>query len=272
MGGGAEDGERAGAMTGRVAGKVALVTGGASGIGLAIAKRLAQEGAQVVLADLDGAAADSAAQSLCDAGGQAWSVPLDVRNEDQWRDAVQAILARAGQLDIVVNNAGIALPPPAEGFEALSLADWRRVMQVNLDGTFLGTREAVRAMGKNGAAVINIGSVAAYVGTPGGAAYGASKGGVRTLTKQAAAGCARKGYPIRINAVHPSWVWTPMMAKAMTDRFGADKATQALRDLHPFGELAMPDDVAHAVLFLASDEARMVNRADLMLDAAMLCV
>ena len=95
---------------------------------------------------------------------------------------------------------------------------------------------------------------------------------MRTLTKQAAAGCARKGYPIRVNAVHPSWVWTPMVEKAMTARFGVDQAAQALRDLHPFGELAMPEDVAHAVLFLASDEARMVNRADLMLDGAMLCV
>ena len=95
---------------------------------------------------------------------------------------------------------------------------------------------------------------------------------MRTLTKQAAAGCARKGYPIRVNAVHPSWVWTPMVEKAMTARFGADQAAQALRDLHPFGALAMPEDVAHAVLCLASDEARMVNGADLMLDGAMLCV
>lgn len=133
-------------------------------------------------------------------------------------------------------------------------------------------RQAVLAMKETGGgSIVNIGSIAAYIGTPGGAAYGSSKGGVRTLTRQAAVACARKGYRIRVNSVHPCYIWTPLAEKAASARFGADKAQQGMRDLHPFQCLGDPDDVAYAVLYLACDEARLVNGADLVVDGALLC-
>src|SRR5207344_1817257 len=122
----------------------------------------------------------------------------DVREEASWQQAIAQAVSRFGKLDILVNNAGVAGPPP-DSFEAITLEDWRRIMSVNLDGVFLGMRNAVIAMkDSGGGAIVNVGSIAAYIGTPGGAAYGSSKGGVRTLTRQAAVACARKGYNIRV--------------------------------------------------------------------------
>lgn len=252
----------------RLAGKTALVTGGAGGIGGAIARRFCEAGAAVVLADLDATAAEAAAEALRGAGHAASALALDVRSEEGWQAAAEAVLARHDALDILVNNAGIALPPPPRFAEA-SLADWRRIMEVNLDGVFLGMRAAVRAMGARGGAIVNIGSVAAFVGTPGGAAYGGSKGGLRAITRQAAVALAREGTPVRVNAVHPCYVWTPLVEKSATARFG-DEAEAKIRALHPFGLIAQPDDVAFAVLYLASDEARMVNGTDLVVDGGLL--
>jgi 3(or 17)beta-hydroxysteroid dehydrogenase len=248
------------ARRGRVEGKVALVTGGNGGIGQKIALRLGEEGARVVLGDLDESA--EVLEWLAGKGVEAMAVTLDVRDEASWQQAVAQTLARFGTLDVLVNNAGIALPPP-DGFEAITLADWRRVMSVNLDGVFLGMKQAVLAMRERGGSIVNIGSVAAYVGTPGGAAYGASKGALRTLAKQAAVACATKGYKIRINTVHPMYIWTPLLQTS-------GKSKDALRDLHPFKQLGEPDDVAYAVLYLASDESRLVNGADLVVDGAQL--
>ena len=144
-------------------------------------------------------------------------------------------------------------------------------MSVNLDGVFLGTRAGVRAMkGSGGGSIINMGSVAAYIGTPGGAAYGGSKGGVRALTKQAAVACAKKGYNIRINAIHPSYVWTPLVEARATSVFGAAEGKAKIRAMHPFNCLAEPLDIANLALFLASDESRLVNAADLIIDGALL--
>ena len=129
-------------------------------------------------------------------------------------------------------------------------------MSVNLDGVFLGIREAVAVMkDSGGGSIVNIGSIAAYVGTPGGSAYGSSKGGVRSLTKQAAVMCARKGYHIRVNTVHPCYIRTPLTEASAGARVGKENALQSLKDLHPFQCLGEPDDVAYAVLFLASDES-----------------
>lgn len=256
--------------SGRVQDKVALVTGGTGGIGQAIALRLGEEGARVVLSDIDPALADAALAKLTAAGIDARFVQHDVRDEASWQAAVAQTLEHFGRLDVLVNNAGVAGPPP-DSFEAITLEEWRRIMSVNLDGVFLGMRQAVIAMKETGGgSIVNIGSVAAYIGTPGGAAYGSSKGGVRTLTKQAAVACARKGYKIRINAIHPCYIWTPLAEKAATARWGAEQAAQGMRDLHPFQCLGEPDDVAYTVLFLASDESRLVNGADIVVDGALL--
>ncbi len=254
---------------GRVAGKVALISGDLGGIGLAIAQRLGAEGARVVLSDAGTQGLDSALQALDNQGTPALYLAHEVRDEASWAAVLAQAVAHFGGLHILVNNAGIALPPP-DGFEALELADWRRVMSVNLDGVFLGTREGVRAMKAQGGSIINIGSVAAFVGTPGGAAHGDSKGGVASPTRQAAVACARKGYKVRINAIHPCCIRTPLTERVAAARFGADQAVQALRDRHPFGCLGEPEDVAQAVLFLASDESRLVNAAELVMDGGWL--
>ena len=254
---------------GRVRGKVALVTGGTGGIGQAIAQRLGEEGARLVLTDINPELGLEAVPGLAARGVEAIFLRHDVRDELSWKTVVQQASARFGQLDVLVNNAGIALPPP-DSFELTAFDDWRRIMSINLDGVFLGCREGVRAMKERGGSIINIGSVAAYVGTPGGSAYGSSKGGVRSLTKQAAVMCARKGIAVRINAIHPCYIRTPLSESSAAKRVGADKAVAALQDLHPFKCLGEPDDVAYAVLFLASDESRLVNATDLVVDGALL--
>ena len=256
--------------TGRVAGKVVLVTGGTGGIGEAIGLRLGQQGARIVLTDINAEHGAKAVETLGAQGIEAAFFEHDVREESSWKRVVAAALERFGKLDVLVNNAGIALPPP-ESFELTRLEDWRRIMSVNLDGVFIGMREAVGAMkDTGGGCIINIGSVAAYVGTPGGAAYGSSKGGVRALTKQAAVMCARKGYNVRINAIHPCYIRTPLSESGAIARWGKDKAIQGMKDLHPFQCLGEPDDVAYTVLFLASDESRLINGADIVVDGGLL--
>lgn len=255
---------------GRVAGKVALSTGGTGGIGMAIALRLGQQGASVVLTDINAQHGARSVVALQAQGITAAFFEHDVREEASWQKVVAATCERFGRLDVLVNNAGIALPPP-ESFELTSFEDWRRIMSVNLDGVFLGCREAVGAMkGTGGGSIVNIGSVAAYVGTPGGSAYGSSKGGVRSLTKQAAVMRARKGIKVRITAIHPCYIRTPLSEAGAEARWGKDKAIQGMKDLHPFQCLGEPDDVAYAVLFLASDESRLVNGADLVVDGGLL--
>ena len=255
---------------GRVEGKVAIVTGGTGGIGRAIGLRLGEQGAKLVLTDVDATHSDAALAALAAEGIEAMFAPHDVRDEASWQAVIAQTLARFGRLDVLVNNAGVAGPPP-DSFEDISFDDWRRIMSVNLDGVFLGMRQAVIAMkGTGGGSIVNIGSIAAYIGTPGGAAYGSSKGGVRTLTKQAAVACARKGYNIRVNAIHPCYIWTPLAEKAATARWGKNQAAQGMRDLHPFKVLGEPDDVAYTVLFLASDESRLVNGTDIVVDGALL--
>lgn len=255
---------------GRVAGKVALVTGGTGGIGQAIALRLGQQGAKVVLTDINAEHSQTALDNLAAHGIPAAFFLHDVADEGQWQSVIAQAIQRFGTLDVLVNNAGIALPPP-ESFESITLAEWRKVMSVNLDGVFLGMRHAVIVMkDRGGGSIINIGSVAAYVGTPGGAAYGGSKGGVRTLSKQAAVACARKGYNIRVNVVHPCYIRTPLTEAGAIARVGKDKAVQSMKDLHPFQCLGEPDDVAYTVLFLASDESRLINGADIVVDGGLL--
>ena len=267
----------------RVADKVALVSGAASGLGEAISRLLAQEGATVVLADIDDAAGKRVMRDIKLTGGRGLYVHLDVANEDHWISAMAAVKKRFGRLNIAVNCAGtnIARSFPTD----TTLADWRALMSVNLDGVFLGTKHAVAAMRdnnppnsvtngvKNGVtkdavngSIINISSIMGLVGFADIAAYNASKGGVRLYSKSVALSCAEKSLNIRVNTVHPGFIDTPLLRNAMA-RFEDPKEANRVYDaLQPVGHIGTPEDVAFGVLYLASDESKFVTGSELVID------
>lgn len=249
---------------GRVDDKVALVTGAARGIGRTTASLLAREGARVVIADRDEAGGRAAAETI---GDDASFLPLDVRDQVSWRDTIDAVVAADGRLDILVNNAGILLAGEGHGPEDTPVEEWDAVHSVNLKGVFLGCQQAIPAMRAHGGSIVNLSSIAGIIGTPHLTAYGASKGGVRQLTKTVALHCARAGYRIRCNSVHPGIIETEM-GEAVLALGGGDveAAREARRLMVPMGELGRPEDVAHAILFLASEEARYVTGAELVVD------
>ncbi len=249
---------------GRVQDKVALVTGGASGIGLTTAGLLAREGAKVVIADIDRAAAARAVAAL---GPPASAQPLDVTREADWIAATDAVVRDFGRLDILVNNAGTAL---LKDIEATTLDDWRGLMAVNLDGTFLGCKHAIRVMKeRGGGSIVNLSSIAGMIGNPSLAAYCASKGGVRLLTKTVALHCARRGYNIRCNSVHPSFVQSPMLEAMIAAARDPDKMRANVTAAAPLGRLAQPAEVAQTILFLASDESAFTTGAELVVDGGL---
>lgn len=256
---------------GRLQGKVALVTGAASGIGAAIAAAFANEGASVYVTDIDAVRGEEVASRL---GGSAAFLPLDVREETHWRQVVDRVLARSGRLDVLVNNAGIT------GFEAGSvphdpehatLAEWRRVHETNLDGVFLGCREAIRAMRPAGAgSIINISSRSGVVGIPSAAAYASSKAAVRNHTKSVALYCAEQGWRVRCNAIHPAAILTPMW-EPMLGSGGARAANIAafVRDT-PLQRFGRPEEVAAVAVLLASDEASYMTGSEIHIDGGIL--
>ncbi len=249
---------------GRVQDKVALITGGASGIGLATAELLAREGARVMVADID---RDAAARAVAALGPPATAHPLDVTREADWIAATDAVVRDCGRLDILVNNAGIAL---LKDIEATTLEDWRGLMAVNLDGAFLGCKHAVRVMKeRGGGSIVNLSSVAGMIGDPSLAAYCASKGGVRLLTKSVALHCARRGYHIRCNSVHPSFVQSPMLEAMIAGARNPEKMRANVAAASPVGRLAKPVEVAQTILFLASDEAAFTTGAELVVDGGL---
>lgn len=249
---------------GRMQDKVAIVTGAASnpGLGRAIAVTLAREGARVVVTDVDAAGAEDCARVIRDAGGDAVAIAHDVTREADW-EAVMALAAkRYGRLDVVVNNAGIAVLKP---IEQLTLADWNRQIEVNLTSVFLGCRYAMAAMRARGGSIVNISSVAGLVGLATCGAYGASKGGVRLLSKTVAI----EGAPhnIRCNSVHPGVIWTNMQAQAVGTR--DPSRVPVGRERVPLGRVGAPEDIANCVLYLASDESSYVTGAEYTVDAGM---
>lgn len=247
---------------GRVSGKVALVTGAALGIGKATAVLLAREGAKVVVSDINAEEGQATVRFIEEQGGEAIFVQQDVAKEDQWKATMAAALEAFGKLDIVVNNAGIAL---SKNVEETTLAEWRRVQDINLDAVFLGTRYGIEALKKSGGgSIINLSSIEGLIGDPNLAAYNASKGGVRIFTKSAALHCAKAGYGIRINSVHPGYIWTPMV-EAVSEGKDSEKYRQ-LVGLHPIGHLGEPDDIAYGILYLASDESKFVTGSELVID------
>lgn len=256
----------------RVADKVAVVTGGAGGIGAAVSKRLGENGAKLVVTDRNEVAGETAAIELRAAGTTAIFVPHDVAEEASWSQVMEHTRATYGRLDILVNAAGIFPAKPLNNIDDITLDEWRAIMSVNLDGSFLGTRSAVQAMkDSGGGSIINIASTAGHIGTRAGAAYGASKGGVRILTVQAAISCARNGYGVRVNSISPGYIWTPLMGAKLLAEFGSQEAARkVVAERNPLGRVAEPDDVAWAAVYLASDESRMVTATDLVIDGGML--
>lgn len=242
--------------------KLAVVTGGAEGIGLAIAQRFAADGVRVVLADRQVERARSEAAAL--AGAVA--LVLDVAEEASWATFASDVAA-LGPPDVLVNNAGIN--PGPRPFEALPFDTWRKVMAVNLDGVFLGCRWAVQAMAGRGGCIVNIGSAAGRKPAPDMAAYCASKAAVEMLTRTVALYCGRERLGIRCNAVLPGSIETPMVGR-LREATGDPAAARArVAALHPIGFVGAPDDIAGAVSWLASDQARFVTGAVLAVDGGL---
>lgn len=246
----------------RVCEKVALVTGGGSGIGEAICIRLAEEGATVVVSDIN---EDSAKRVANIIGARAIALQQDVVSESRWQQVIIDIIERFGQLDILVNNAGIAIVGTVE---SASLKDWQTTQKVNLDSVFLGTREAIKVMKSKHGSIINISSVEGIIGDPMVAAYNASKGGVRIFTKSAALHCAAEGYDVRVNSVHPGFIGTAMVSGAVGALSEAEgQAFQArIMSSIPMGRMGEPRDIANGVLFLASEESSYMTGSELVID------
>jgi 3(or 17)beta-hydroxysteroid dehydrogenase len=249
----------------RVEGKVALVTGAAGGLGSASARLLAREGARVVVTDRKEREAEGTAlaQSLGDGAGL--FVPLDVTREADWEKAMERTLAHFGRLDVLLNNAGMGIP---KDIESISLDEWRLVHAVNLDGVFLGCRYGIRAMRQCEAkgSIINVSSVAGLLGVPTIIAYGSAKGAVRMLTKSVAMHCAHKGYGIRCNSIHPTFIETDMVDALAKSSGDPAKARAYMARSIPLGRLGEPDDFAYAVLYLASDESKLMTGSEFVLD------
>ncbi|MDR3509807.1 MAG: glucose 1-dehydrogenase [Caulobacteraceae bacterium] len=249
--------------SGRVQGKVALVTGAASGLGAESARRLSREGATVILTDRAAEAGEALAEAIVGAGGKAAFFSHDVASEADWERVVAATLERFGRLDVLVNNAGIA----SSGLQLMthSLEDWRRVLSVNLDGVFLGLRHGGPAIAQSGGgSVINISSIMGKVGMPGAAAYCASKGGVLMLTKAAALEWAQ--LKIRVNSIHPGFIDTPMVAGALHQAEDGNMMRDLIISRHALGRLGVSREIADGVVFLASDEASFMTGSELVID------
>ncbi len=266
-------------MSGRVAGKVALITGGASGIGRACARRLAEEGASVVISDVQEAMGAEALAEIEQAGAAAAPAGApcflvhDVTREDAWIQVIETVRDRYGRLDILVNNAGIGI---ASSIVELSLADWQRQQAINLDGVFLGIKHSIPLLrDSGGGSIINMSSVAGLKGSARLSAYNATKGGVRLLTKGVALECAQERWNIRVNSVHPGIIDTPIWTKVGGDALqpGSNEATPDVEEMAasavPTGVLGQPLDIANGVLFLASDESAYVTGTELVIDAGL---
>jgi len=249
----------------RLAGKVALISGAAGGMGQSEAVIFAREGAKVVVADVLEPQGRDVADSIAKSGGQARFVKLDVTSEEGWREAVAATVAAFGKLDVLVNNAGISgtFDP-----DTLSTTAWDTLMSVNAKGVFLGMKHAIPAMqAAGGGAIVNISSISGFVGQDNiHMAYNASKGAVRLMTKTAAVQQAKHG--IRVNSVHPGIMPPMRTSKASADPAVRDKWLRAV----PMKREGRVEEVAHAVLFLASDEASYITGTELVVDGGYLAV
>jgi NAD(P)-dependent dehydrogenase (short-subunit alcohol dehydrogenase family) len=258
---------------GQVEGKVALVTGGSSGIGAGCASRLAEEGAAVVITDLQDAKGEELVAQIKQAGGKARYLHHDVTREDEWVAIVADIEKTEGRLDILVNNAGIAVPSPS--ITLMKLEDWRRQQAVNVEGVFLGLKHSLPLMRKagHGGSIINMSSVAGLRGSAILAGYCATKGAVRLLTKAVASECASAKDGIRVNSVHPGLIETPIwIAIAGMGQPGANAPPDLdamSANAVPLGVKGVPQDIANGVVWLASEQSRYVTGQELVIDGGL---
>jgi NAD(P)-dependent dehydrogenase (short-subunit alcohol dehydrogenase family) len=249
---------------GRVEGKVALITGGAMGLGKAAAFLLSREGAKISLADINEIEGRHTADEIAAKGGDVIFQAHDVCDPDRWIEVVDATVGHFGKLDVLVNNAGIAI---AANVETTTLEDWRKTMAVNLDGVFYGTQQAIRVMKEyGGGSIINLSSIDGIIGEADLAAYCASKGGVRTFTKAAAVHCGEAGYMIRVNSIHPGYIVTPQHVSYLKALGNYEEENEKALSRHPIGHLGEPNDIAYGVLYLASDESKFVTGSELVID------
>jgi len=255
----------------RLEGKIALVTGAAQGIGEGIARAFAAEGATVWVTDVNEEGARAVAQAL---GPGHHAFRLDVAEEADWEAAMEALLATHGRLDVLVNNAGITGFEESVGPhdpEHASLEEWRRVHRVNLDGTFLGCRYALRAMRRTGeGSIINMSSRSGLVGIPGAAAYASSKAAIRNHSKSVALWCAQQGWKVRCNSVHPAAILTPMWEALLGDGPDREQRMAAFVADTPLRRFGTVEEVAALCLFLASDEAPYITGSEFDIDGGLL--
>ena len=242
----------------RLQARIALITGAASGIGLATARRFAAEGATLILADRNGDALSDAAKSLPGDGHEI--VVMDVTDEQAWIELADRVETRFGTLDILVNNAGFG---KFASIADTTLAQWRSIIAVNLDSVFLGTKYMMPFLAASGrGAIVNMSSIRGIVAGAGTGSYSAAKGGVRLFTKATALECAAAGNGVRANSVHPGHIATPLTAPAYAD---AEIARTLLADV-PLGRIGQAEEIADGILFLASDESRYMTGAELVID------
>jgi len=265
----------------RLLDRVALVTGGAQGIGREISRRLAEEGARVVAADVDEGVLALDTRSAASTPGCITGVQLDVTDEASWTAAIGHVETLHGRLDILVNNAGTIVTKP---IEQTSLAEWRHQTAVNLDGAFLGIRTALDLMRRSapstpcGGSIVNMSSIAGLVGAPLMPGYAAAKGALRLLTKSLAVDFGRRGFAIRVNSVHPGLTDTAMARELFSAkvRQGAnaseDEARRAWIGTYPIGRIGQPQDIASAVAFLASDDSAYMTGSELVVDGGVTAV
>ena len=254
----------------RLAGKTAIVTGGATGLGLGIAQRYIEHGATVIIADINVQAGEQAAGKL-----GARFIAQDVTDESSWEALFAALADEGAGASVLVNNAGFADAGLGELFEDIDVAAAKKIFEVNFDGTLLGCKHAIRHMKQGGGSIINMSSIAAMVPVPFIAAYGASKAAVRHLTQSVALYCAQQGYRIRCNSIHPGQIRTAMHdrlveATASQNGITAAEAEAGFLGMIPMGEFGQVEDIANAALYFASDESKHVTGDRILVDGGMM--
>jgi 3(or 17)beta-hydroxysteroid dehydrogenase len=248
-------------MTGRLSGKTAFITGGASGIGAETGRRMVAEGASVALCDIQKELGVEVAREL---GESAAFFELDVTREEAWQQVTAAAEARFGSLEVVMNCAGISVPAP---IDMASFDHWRQIMSVNADGAFLGCKYGVEALRRaGGGSIINVSSIWGIKGGSMFPAYGASKAAVRLLTKSVALRCAEAGWKIRCNSIHPGAIETPMVTPFIENAPDPDAARAALGSAHPMNRLGRPEEIAMLAVFLASEESSFITGTEIPVD------